>query len=63
MNTKRLNLVNISLITVRLRQTGGHSQVRTDRWTLSGEDRQVDTLRYRQTGGHSGEDRQVDALR
>ena len=45
MNTKRLNLVNISLITVRLRQTGGHSQVRTDRWTLSGEDRQVDALR------------------
>ncbi|CAK6980718.1 NLR family CARD domain-containing protein 3-like [Scomber scombrus] len=53
--------------------TGGHSQVWTDRWTLSGMDRQVDTLRYGQTGGHSqvwtdrwtlsGMDRQMDTLR
>ncbi|CAK6981889.1 LOW QUALITY PROTEIN: uncharacterized protein LOC128371134%2C partial [Scomber scombrus] len=41
------------LDTLRYGQTGGHSQVWTDRWTLSGMDRQVDTLRYGQTGGHS----------
>ncbi|CAK6982129.1 NLR family CARD domain-containing protein 3-like, partial [Scomber scombrus] len=41
------------LDTLRYGQTGGHSQVWTDRWTLSGRDRQVDTLRYGQTDGHS----------
>ncbi|XP_044214425.1 NLR family CARD domain-containing protein 3-like [Thunnus albacares] len=38
---------------VRYGQTGGHSQVWTDRWTFSGMDRQVEFLRYGQTGGDS----------